>query len=320
MSFETGTKNYGLPQYKGSDKPSWQTDITNAFEKIDDVLGSVSDSAGTSSTEIVTIKGDITTLKEQTSTNAANLSNLQTQVNTNNANLQNEINALDVRVATNKTVNDNQTQAISSLQEQINAIPDISEIGTLTQDVSELKRLVGDSNIGVSKTLTGVVGDDDISEIGEGTLTSAVNSLQSDFGGMKFGVDANGNYGYYKAGADTVTPFKSGFTISSLNVGGKTSTLDAGNDGRATTTITIDVSKYSKINFGDYTAVYGGASAISSITADGTIIVNKQYITNESIDVSNYNTVTINLTTNIALGTVPAGTTFGFGLNNITFS
>ena len=27
---------------------------------------------------------------------------------------------------------------------------------------------------------------------------------------IKFGMDANGNYGYYKAGADTLTPFKSG--------------------------------------------------------------------------------------------------------------
>lgn len=29
-------------------------------------------------------------------------------------------------------------------------------------------------------------------------------------GGISFGVDADGNYGYYKAGADTVTPFSSG--------------------------------------------------------------------------------------------------------------
>ena len=27
---------------------------------------------------------------------------------------------------------------------------------------------------------------------------------------FKFGVDSSGNYGYYKAGADSVTPFKSG--------------------------------------------------------------------------------------------------------------
>lgn len=39
--------------------------------------------------------------------------------------------------------------------------------------------------------------------------------LNDKFGGMSFGVDADGNYGYIKAGADTVTPFKDTETIMS---------------------------------------------------------------------------------------------------------
>lgn len=35
------------------------------------------------------------------------------------------------------------------------------------------------------------------------------NELKTSLGGMTFGVDAAGRYGYIKAGADTVTPFKS---------------------------------------------------------------------------------------------------------------
>ena len=38
----------------------------------------------------------------------------------------------------------------------------------------------------------------------------AVKEVNNRFGGLKFGVDSDGNYGYIKAGADTVTPFKSG--------------------------------------------------------------------------------------------------------------
>lgn len=34
-----------------------------------------------------------------------------------------------------------------------------------------------------------------------------VNRLTESLNGFRFGVDSNGNYGYYKAGADTVTPF-----------------------------------------------------------------------------------------------------------------
>ena len=33
--------------------------------------------------------------------------------------------------------------------------------------------------------------------------------VNNSLGGLKFGVDSNGNYGYIKAGADTVTPFSS---------------------------------------------------------------------------------------------------------------
>lgn len=37
--------------------------------------------------------------------------------------------------------------------------------------------------------------------------------LISSLGGLKFGIDTNGNYGYYKDGADSVTPFKSGIKL-----------------------------------------------------------------------------------------------------------
>ena len=40
-------------------------------------------------------------------------------------------------------------------------------------------------------------------------------------GGLKFGIDSDGNYGYIKAGADSVTPFKSGslwFSVFTSNI------------------------------------------------------------------------------------------------------
>lgn len=46
-----------------------------------------------------------------------------------------------------------------------------------------------------------------------------VNQLNNSLGGLQFGIDENGNYGYIKAGADTVTPFKSGFQIIDLGEG-----------------------------------------------------------------------------------------------------
>ena len=35
----------------------------------------------------------------------------------------------------------------------------------------------------------------------------ALKNVNNSFGGMKFGIDSDGNYGYIKAGADSVTPF-----------------------------------------------------------------------------------------------------------------
>ena len=55
-------------------------------------------------------------------------------------------------------------------------------------------------------------GSGDFAEIDDTTPSSSKvyssNKINTDYP-FKFGVDDNGNYGYYKAGADTVTPFKS---------------------------------------------------------------------------------------------------------------
>lgn len=57
---------------------------------------------------------------------------------------------------------------------------------------------------------------DDVDDINavteEGYIAGALalKNVNSSLGGLQFGVDADGNYGYIKAGADSVTPFKSG--------------------------------------------------------------------------------------------------------------
>lgn len=52
-------------------------------------------------------------------------------------------------------------------------------------------------------------------------LQDEIGQISSDLGGLKFGVDASGNYGYYKAGADSVTPFRGQpliFTVSPADI------------------------------------------------------------------------------------------------------
>ena len=38
--------------------------------------------------------------------------------------------------------------------------------------------------------------------------------VNNSLGGLSFGIDTDGNYGYYKDGADTVTPFNSGCKVT----------------------------------------------------------------------------------------------------------
>lgn len=48
------------------------------------------------------------------------------------------------------------------------------------------------------------------------SINSTVDTLNQSLNGFKFGIDENGDPGYIKAGADTVTPFKKGSTIMSI--------------------------------------------------------------------------------------------------------
>lgn len=76
--------------------------------------------------------------------------------------------------------------------------------------------------------------------------------LNNSFGGLKFGIDSDGNYGYIKAGADSVTPFRSDYFF--LNSMG-TSVYNAPmNTGYITVTIPTD----------DCYILYGTASGVDN--------------------------------------------------------
>lgn len=61
----------------------------------------------------------------------------------------------------------------------------------------------GGSDINVIDNLVSTSSEDALS-------ANMGHTLNANMGGLKFGYDADGNYGYYKVGADTLTPFKSG--------------------------------------------------------------------------------------------------------------
>lgn len=65
-------------------------------------------------------------------------------------------------------------------------------------------------------------------------ITDVHDELMTSLGGMTFGVDAAGRYGYIKAGADTVTPFKKNDweTLTTENIKWGDITYDLGVSGK----------------------------------------------------------------------------------------
>lgn len=93
-----------------------------------------------------------------------------------------------------------------------------------------------ETNLGSFK---GITTSTNVTETGYAADATVVSDLNRSLGGLQFGIDENGNYGYIKDGADTVTPFKSGFS-GSYNA----NTYHAPWDESSAQVFTIDVSNF----------------------------------------------------------------------------
>ncbi|MBD5478076.1 MAG: hypothetical protein HDR08_10465 [Lachnospiraceae bacterium] len=125
-------------------------------------------------------------------------------------------------------------------------------------------------------------------------VESTQNELKTSLGGMTFGVDAAGRYGYIKAGADTVTPFKSHANVINFNptwthIGSSTNNSNASVSTNGNTmTLINNIS-------GDYTAFSATFRSVEKYDFEGCIGI--IYSVNANAYGSTYNqpiTVTIN--------------------------
>ena len=82
MSHTNSTTNYSLPQFVGTDKPAWLTDINGAFSAIDTNLKTASDNATTAGTAATTANTSIGTLASLSTTEKTNLVGAINEVNT----------------------------------------------------------------------------------------------------------------------------------------------------------------------------------------------------------------------------------------------
>lgn len=82
MSHTNSTTNYSLPQFTGSDKPAWLTDINGAFSAIDTAIKNAADTATAASGSATTANTSIGTLTNLNTTEKTNLVGAINEVNT----------------------------------------------------------------------------------------------------------------------------------------------------------------------------------------------------------------------------------------------
>lgn len=190
MSASATTPNLKLPQYSADDKPTYLVDTNDAYSKIDEAVGTVTALAnatevkvtnlqtaqGNDRTDITTMQGDINLIK----TNQTAVNQHLTDVDATNNQQNTEIGSLDARV--------------TALEDGGGSVSD-----SYTKAESDAKYALK----------TGLAATDANVSQNANALDALENRLIDKQIPFKFGVDDEGNYGYYKAGADTVTPFLS---------------------------------------------------------------------------------------------------------------
>lgn len=252
MAFTNQTTHYGLPQWIGSDKPTYLVDQNNAYQTIDSEIYNANTAAGEA---VTTANGAASTAAGAASTAAGAVETAQAAQTTATTADGKADNALTLAQAAQTAAGAAQ-EAAAAAQEAAagNSITNLAPAydPTITYAVDDLVTAEGKLYKCITAVLTPEQFDinkwDDVTtsevyaRIGAGgdvytkaeadakfetqthasstyeTITNVANknslkiAVNGNNKGIRFGIDGNGNYGYVKDGADTVYPFRSGST------------------------------------------------------------------------------------------------------------
>ena len=173
MSHTNSTTNYGLPEFLSSDKPAWMADINTAFATIDTQMKANADSAGQANTDVGTMGLNF----------APGYSNASTYAVGDIVTYNKRVYICDVAVTVPEAFDSDKWSYYR-----------LSDVGETANEDHEL------------------IGNTDISSVGDGTLTGAVNTLNANLSEL-----------FYADGTYTIQAWLSG--KSSGGGGGAASTL-----------------------------------------------------------------------------------------------
>ena len=133
MASTNHTDNYNLPQWIGTDKPTWLGDVNGAFSTIDTTMKATADNLATARTDIDTNSGSIVTLQQTSQTQQGSIDDISTRLST----VENNVS----RNTSNITTNTNNITTINGRLGNVN----ISGIGddTVTGAIRNLNDNLG---------------------------------------------------------------------------------------------------------------------------------------------------------------------------------
>ncbi len=141
MGATNHTTNYSLPQFVGSDKPSWLTDINGAFEDIDDGMKANADAAAGAA-------GDVASLGSRVTTAEGNITSLQGSVGTLNGKMASA--ETKIGSAALDTTAQNLSGAVNEINAKFDPVliwtnPDLTqEVGSrfISMDLTDYRELI----------------------------------------------------------------------------------------------------------------------------------------------------------------------------------
>lgn len=98
MSHTNTTANYNLPQFVGTDKPSWLTDVNGAMTSIDTQMKANADANTTTAGDLTTLAGRVTTAEQNITTQGSTLqtvSNVASTASTTATNAKNKADGIE---------------------------------------------------------------------------------------------------------------------------------------------------------------------------------------------------------------------------------
>lgn len=145
MSHTNTTANYNLPQFTGTDKPSWLTDVNGAMTSIDTQMKANADANTTTAGDLTTLAGRVTTAEENITTQGSTLqtvSNVASSASTTATNAKNAVDGLAKYITLNNTASASVTSSGATIK--------ANSIRTASNNDGSMGKIYGQLNVTVT--------------------------------------------------------------------------------------------------------------------------------------------------------------------------